>query len=258
MDVDLIGDTMFFSRWEPNFSNLVSGATGPGFGHAFEKTFTMWESGLEDSMSHHQIARYEMGGLQLLLVFEVDAYVDDAIVVGSASTAPANPDISAALESMSIDSAPSTPSPANEVNVILRGTPVLTESLVELKCWKVGKRGQSVSRSIVPQLWLSQTYNLFVGHHKDGLISQPIECQDMRSSMDKWEIDNAMNLAELVRVITEIKRAVKDSKGVGENGHKQCMLVFERGVGLRLFERKGKGLVLGEGVKERCWKGREG
>jgi len=52
----------------------------------------------------------------------------------------------------------------------------------------------------------------------------------------------------MVRIIKEIKEAAKEVK----DG--KCMLVYQRGSKtLELYERKGKGIVLPAGVKNKCW-----
>ena len=76
-DVDLVGDTMFFSRWEASTVEYITGALESGHGHSFEKSFTTFHDDLKDSTSNHRIVRYNLGGLECMVRFEVDAYADD-------------------------------------------------------------------------------------------------------------------------------------------------------------------------------------
>jgi len=67
IDVDLVCDTMFFSRWEASNVRLITGASQSGHGHSFEKAFAAFDNELSDSMSHHRIVRYTLGGLECMV-----------------------------------------------------------------------------------------------------------------------------------------------------------------------------------------------
>ncbi len=46
MDVDIIEDTMFFTRWEPKQVRIITGARESGYGYDFEKAFLSFASDL--------------------------------------------------------------------------------------------------------------------------------------------------------------------------------------------------------------------
>jgi hypothetical protein len=79
IDVDVIEDTMFFTRWEENQLQIITGARDSGYGHEFKKAFLSFDSNLQESSGHHRMIRYNLGGIECIVRFEVDGYVDDGL-----------------------------------------------------------------------------------------------------------------------------------------------------------------------------------
>ncbi|KAH9204053.1 hypothetical protein DL95DRAFT_129929 [Leptodontidium sp. 2 PMI_412] len=77
IDVDIVEDTMLLTRWEENQLQIITGARDSGYGHEFEKDFLCFDLNLQGSSGHHRIIRYSLGGIESLVRFEVDGYVDD-------------------------------------------------------------------------------------------------------------------------------------------------------------------------------------
>lgn len=73
----IVEDTLFFSRWEISHSQFVDHTQVPGYGHEFEKAFTRFE--LEDSSGYQRIIQYNLGGIECLVRFEVDGYLDGTV-----------------------------------------------------------------------------------------------------------------------------------------------------------------------------------
>jgi hypothetical protein len=73
IDVNLVNSTLFLTRRERSTRNVIQGFRNSGYGHNFERAFTKPQEGLEDSNGHHRVARYEMGKLNCVVRFEVDA-----------------------------------------------------------------------------------------------------------------------------------------------------------------------------------------
>lgn len=98
---------------------LVKGqAQNFGYGHEFEKAFTIFDQDLTNSSSHHRIVQCNLGGMNCLVRFEADAYFDDCPTSSSHSPSSKSPaenpestenDLSAALESLSSNQAEKTP-----------------------------------------------------------------------------------------------------------------------------------------------------
>ena len=76
INVDMKNNTMFFNQWEEFRLMMINGHQDSGYGHAFEDCDTVREPTLEDSMHLERIVRYELGGLECLVRFEADAYMN--------------------------------------------------------------------------------------------------------------------------------------------------------------------------------------
>ncbi|PMD31698.1 hypothetical protein L207DRAFT_441396 [Hyaloscypha variabilis F] len=190
MDVDIIEDTMFFTRWEPHQVQIITGARDSGYGHEFEKAFLSFASDLKESSGHHRIVRYNLGGIECLVRFGVDGYLgDDVSVDNKTSTVK---ELEQALADLNIQdsnkvSATATATAA-EVKVIEKGRLVDDSTTLELK-----SRSLNMSLKMaeyIPQLWISQTRNLFVGRHKNGLVKEQVKKFDMSEYFPTWENKN--------------------------------------------------------------------
>jgi hypothetical protein len=246
IDVDVVEDTMFFTRWEENQVQIITGARDSGYGHEFEKAFLSFDSNLQESSGHHRIVHYNLGGIDCLVRFEVDGYVDDGLD-------PDNPtsivnELGQAFSSLQVQNSTNAFAslPADEVKVIERGRLVDDNTILELKSRSAGLKMQE----IVPQAWISQTRNVFVGRHKEGLVENEPQRLNMGEHFPAWESKNQEHLRTLVGFISEIKEVVKRAKGA------KCMLVCkmeEKPRVVRLYERNGKNFFLPKGARETCW-----
>ena len=240
IDVDIVEDTMFFTRWEENQVQIITGARDSGYGHEFEKAFLSFDSNLQESSGHHRIVRYSLGGIESLVRFEVDGYVDDGSGIDD--------ELNQALSSLYVQNSANIfdSSPASEVKVIQRGRLVDSKTILELKSRSASLKMQE----IIPQLWIAQTYHLFVGRHKEGLVEVEPERLNMDEHFPAWESRNQGHLSTLVGLITEIKEIAKGWKGG------KCMLVCkmdEKPRALRLYKRNGKDFFLPVAAREKCW-----
>lgn len=241
IDVDIIEDTMFFTRWEESKFQIIAGRFQSGYGHEFEKAFLRYDSKLQESSGHHRIVRYNLGGVECLVRFEVDGYVgngfgdDDELTQALSGLQVQSPENLFALN------------PASEVKVIQRGRLVNNQTILELK----SRSSTNIKMNeIIPQLWISQTHNLFVGRHKEGLVEAEPERFHMDEKFPNWEVANQEHLRTLVTLITEIRNVAKGIKGG------QCMLVCkqeEKPRVLRVYKRNGAAFFLPKGVREVCW-----
>ena len=240
IDVDIVEDTMFLTRWEENQLQIITGARDSGYGHEFEKAFLSFDLNLQESSGHYRIIRYSLGGIESLVRFEVDGYVDDGSDIDD--------ELSQALSGLHVQNSAKVfaLSPASEVKVIQRGRLVDNKTILELKSRSASLKMQE----IIPQLWISQTYYLFVGRHKDGLVEVEPERLNMDELFPTWESRNQEHLSTLVGLITEIREIAKGVKGG------KCMLVCrmkEKPRVLRVYKRNGKNFFLPAGARERYW-----
>lgn len=246
IDVDVIEDTMFFTRWEENQIQTITGARDSGYGHEFEKAFLSFDSDLQESSGHHRIVGYNLGGIDCLVRFEVDGYVDDGLGIDTQTSTV--DELGQALSGLHVQTSTDVfaSSPAAEVKVIERGRLVDNNTILELKSRSGGLRMQE----IIPQLWISQTHHLFVGRHKEGLVDVEPERLNMEEHFPAWEDRNQEHLGTLVGLITDVKEVAKRANGG------KCMLLCkteERPRVLRVYERNGKQIFLPKGAREKCW-----
>lgn len=145
IEVDILGHTMILTRWEANPTNILSGDS-TGFGHEFEKCFTDQLEDLKKSTGHHRIVKYTLGGLQLLVRFEVDAYVSSSIEQESHSD-----NMALKLGNMNIQNPSTATTPVGHVKVLRAGQLVDSTSLLEVKTR--GKGTGIQLGQVMPQLY---------------------------------------------------------------------------------------------------------
>jgi hypothetical protein len=146
IEVELIEETLFLTRWEKNPVRIITGSFHSGHGHEFENAFLKFEEGLEESSSHHRIEEYEIGGMKWVVRFEADGYFEeDRGSEGSTIVRDSQPrlEMSAAMKAVSLESDP-MPRMLEGVAVIQKGHLVSPESILEVKC--VGKMVANLER----------------------------------------------------------------------------------------------------------------
>lgn len=201
--VEIAGDkTALFTRVEKRTKQTISEVQG--YGHNFEKACTKIPTG---STAHHRIVGYTFGGLKCIVRHETDGYVDGK------SPHELTDDVSDVLKGLSISKVGSTINQHRPGAVIVEtdGKAVDPSSTLEIKT-RVAHRRLKMAE-VTPQLWISQTPNLVVGYHRDGVFDH-VQPRDMREELRRWESANQSNLCKLAALLTKIIKVVKFS----ENG----------------------------------------
>ncbi|KUJ12351.1 uncharacterized protein LY89DRAFT_206066 [Mollisia scopiformis] len=236
IDVDMINNTMFFNQWEEFRLMMINGHQDSGYGHAFENCVTAREPTLEDSIHHERIVRYELGGLECLVRFEADAYLN----------------ADGSREHLAIDPPAPKPSrpvlrpPYKLVHVVSRGHYVDPDLIAEIK--SCSTLNFNINKTL-DQLWFSQTKHLCVGRHKEGLVTEKLEMKDMREELKKWEASNQEHLINMIRVIREIREIAKTTR--------KCTVICTMIDGVKclsVFNRKGADMAIRPEVVKRCWR----
>jgi len=241
IDVDLINNTMFFNQWEEFRLMMINGHQDTGYGHAFEDCVTATEPTLEDSMHHDRIVRYELGGLECLVRFEADAYLNtdgggesrEHLAIPTSDPPAPKP------------SRPVLRPPYKLVHVVSRGHYINPDLIAEIKSCSTLKLNID---KMLPQLWFSQTKHLCVGRHKEGLVTEKLKMRDMREELKKWEARNQGHLINMIRVIKEIREIAKTAR--------KCTIICTIVDGVKclsVFSRKGDGMAIRPEVVKRCW-----
>jgi len=193
-----------------------------GYGHNFEKAYTKIPTG---STGHHRIVGYTFGGLKCLVRHETDGYVDNK------SPRELTEDLSDALRGLSISKVGSVLNRPAAVKVETGGKAVDPSSTLEIKT-RVAHRQLDMAE-VSSQLWISQTPNLVVGYHRNGVFDN-VRLRDMTDELGRWESINQRDLCKLAALLTKIIEVAKlssDRTALVEYG---CLS------NLRIFAGKGK------------------
>jgi hypothetical protein len=244
IDVEIVGvKTALFTRVSDKTTQFPRGNNG--FGHNFEKTYTKDHIGT----GHHRIVSYYFGGMKLIVRYEVDGYMDGegSVPSTSASTQEGVNTLVDAFGGLSIakDKKPtidrlSTAKGSKDtggppaMNIKSGGRQVNTSSILEIKT-RVSHKKLPMG-DVLPQLWISQTPNLVIGYHQNGLFSD-VQVQNMTDDLTAWEEKNQDHLGVLAALIKKIIAEVK------RLGIRSAVVRYDGGDGLKVFavqESKGK------------------
>jgi hypothetical protein len=228
---------------------LVHGEGNSGYGHEFEKAFTKFDENLANSAAHHRIVQYNLGGMNCLVRFKADAYIDDHSSSDNLELTGIDNGICTTLQSLSLEEQgkDAKSAPQSEVRSIQSGRLVPPASVIEIK-----SRNQKFKMEhVIPQLWFSQTEHLLVGYHRQGLIEEEPERYEMESYFKDWEIQHEEQLRKFVSLILRIRDAVQETEG------KRGAIIYshvEKPTKLRIVKTAKDGLMALLGDEKRCWK----
>ncbi|KZP03187.1 hypothetical protein FIBSPDRAFT_688699, partial [Athelia psychrophila] len=153
IDTQLAGDgTVLLNRWETRTREDGQGS----YGFNLEKAATSPLAGCEEATSYHRIVKYDLGGLSMVVRFEVDAFIPP----GQREKV----DDESFLKAFSAPTVSGAPIPAKPGGLTIRhgGQMVPQSSLIELKS------GRIKWPEVYPQLYVSQTPWLYKAAHENG------------------------------------------------------------------------------------------
>jgi hypothetical protein len=258
IDMQLAGDrTVLFNRWEVRTREQMSGYT---YGFNFETASTRPASGCERSTGHHRIVRYvrysilcvcskadtlcsqDLNGLQMVVRFEVDAYIPSASTLKPrpAQAATTLDDLIGALSGVNLRT-PNTESPAKsivrgsagatKITVVTGGAYVPQSAIIEMTTRATHRESEYDWKESYPQLFLSQTQHHFLAVHQRGHFVRVNKRKLQSSELDSVNTLIQSDLKKLRRVLDIIKYIVIKH---GEQG--RLSLVCKGGV-LKIFQR---------------------
>ncbi|KAI5848346.1 hypothetical protein BZA05DRAFT_475411 [Tricharina praecox] len=171
------------------------GSASDGYGKSLERRFTRRQECSRESVMHCRAVGYTLGGLRLLVRFEVDACIGEE---------------EAAAEEVELEPPREVPVTPTGVRIVPGGVLVPEESIVELKSKAKGKRYIRQAE----QLWFSRTPILIIGYHEGGGNIVEVEQRDVEKTgwLEKWELTNTEKLQKLVRAL-EMLRTVMVVRG---------------------------------------------
>ena len=207
--IEVIKNIVILCRMETATHEFIGPNEFRGFGHEFEKAYTVNQ--IKGSTGHHRIISYRFGGLNFIIRHETDGYVDDGIIMPSSCSKGKEIDsLSYALGSLSLSIAYSNacliPVARSKLTVKQEGRVIPLESIIEIKT-RVFHKPVSIE-DIAPQLWTSQTPNLVRAYHRAGVFQQP-QLEDVTAHIKRWEAYNQAHLKKLVALIEKLIIVVK-------------------------------------------------
>ncbi|KAK2755638.1 hypothetical protein CKAH01_17307 [Colletotrichum kahawae] len=208
VNLHLVHQTLVIERCERTARELISGSKNSGWGRNFERKFTKYPSGLEDSTAHHRALRYQLGDLTCVVRFEVDACYEKT-GEGSGSES-----LEGAMGRLTVeDSSEGIAAPSQ----LPRQPPMAQEMAAEIK---TAIKLKSPS-AYMPQLWFGRTPWLIIGQHENGTFGQ-LKINDTAALFTSWEEKHQVDLRKLVTVLARLREAV------AEHGGSHCVAIYEK------------------------------
>ncbi|KAJ6624424.1 hypothetical protein B0H10DRAFT_739122 [Mycena sp. CBHHK59/15] len=246
IDLQLVGNTVLFNRWEKRTRENFSGFT---YGFNFEKASTEPAPGCEESSGHHRIVKYDLNGLKMVVRFEVDACIPSpAKPAGSRKTVKSIDDLADSLAGINLSSstAQAMAKKTEQIHgmsvIINGGTTVPHSSLIELTTRSERRESEYDWKDAYPQLFFSQTPHHFLSVHNRGKFSRTNKRKLSSSELQAVERTIQPSLKKLRVALDIIKNIVSK---YGERG--RLTLVCKDGV-LKVFERDSQANCLPDDV----------
>ncbi|RSL71882.1 hypothetical protein CEP54_001189 [Fusarium duplospermum] len=255
IDLYLVQNTLVIERRERSTKEMIRGYGNSGFGHSFEEAVTEAPPGMADIAGHHRVLRYDLGGLNCAVRFEVDAVhgMPEAENNSQQTDIPLESSVdqlSHSLENVAVGSSKQRHSypGARSVQVITRGTAPPQTQAAEIK--SIRRNGKPLSM-ILPQLWFGRTPYLVRGYHDNGTFTL-IRSENVEENLKDWEAkdQNQMALRGVVSLLGQLREVVRSSET------KSCIAfcVSDKPLKLQVFSTAQRKLPLPEQVIERFWK----
>ncbi|KAH0541836.1 hypothetical protein FGG08_003719 [Glutinoglossum americanum] len=240
IEVEVVGSTVLFSTWTERAKDYVKGFVG--YGREFERAWTRTPAGLEGSMMHNRVVGYSLGGLKVVMRFEVDGCMEEHDAPNQHCT-----DSSTVITPIDDPKHPHTKlTTPTYFTILTHGTLAPASNIIEIKTGSLKKN--LVSLRNLGQLWFSQTPILCIGQYGAGGVFSEVSVKNvlLAGELSRWEEHNRENLKKLVRVLEMIREVVRKEGG-------KCVLVLPQGgktlgVYKRGGEQGGKGKATGMGM----------
>jgi hypothetical protein len=212
MKIEITKNTAIFCRDEAKTMEYIGPQEFRGFGHEFEKAYTI--SQISGSAGHHRIISYRFGDLNFIVRHETDGYVDTDTKTSSPKARKHTQDsLSSMLGALSLSSAnnsPGIPTTGSKLVIKEEGQVVPLESTLEIKTRVLHKPLEI--QEIAPQLWVSQTPKLVRAYHQNGTFQRPV-VEDVAAVIKSWEERKQNDLRKLAALIRKIINLVKECGG---------------------------------------------
>jgi hypothetical protein len=207
--IEVTKKTAIFCRDEAKTVEYIGPQEFRGFGHEFEKAYTIPQ--ISGSSGHHRIISYRFSDLNFIVRHETDGYIDtSAEVCSSKAKSHTQDDLSSLLGALSISPANLSPGiiPTGSQLLIKKGGQIVPlESTLEIKT-RVSHKPLKI-QEVASQLWASQTPKLVRAYHQNGTFQRP-EVEDVAAEIKSWEEHKQKDLRKLAALIRRIISLTKE------------------------------------------------
>ncbi|KAH8430079.1 uncharacterized protein LDX57_007749 [Aspergillus melleus] len=234
MLIEVIGDTVFFSRRENSPTETIQNVRG--FGHTFPEAYTTWGENIRNSESHQRLITFDFANMKCLVRFESDGYLPDLIpehlkiqkdpISNKDYVGPE--DILSSMQAATISTVHSAipeqePSP---LRILKRGRYIPQCAIFDLKTRSARKADFDTLSEQMGRLWIRQIPNFVLAYHRSGKFDD-IRVQDVRQEIKQWEQSQQPDLrrfASLLQMIISFARSTEDRKLELEHGEDEKFL----------------------------------
>ena len=224
INVEVTKNTALFCREEEKTMEYIGPHQFRGFGHEFEKAYTVTK--IRGSTGHHRVISYRFSDLNFVVRYETDGYVD----INTKTSLGAQDDLSSTLDALSLSPVTThlkiVPS-ESKMTIKKEGQEVPLESILEIKT-RVSHKPINFEE-IASQLWVSQTHKLVRAYHQNGIFQNPV-VEDISATIKSWEArkqDDLRKLAGLIKIIIDLVRDGGGNAVVKYNAVKDKLLIFK-------------------------------
>ena len=235
-----VGNTLILERCEGSDAMMLHGSPDSGYGHSFERAFTRPHPGCEDTLGHHRVLLYDVGGVRCAVNFEVDACFGAEGVDEVSSTAEET-----SKDTLDSPAEDDDPDPS-VVKVIHRGSGTPQPAVAELK----------ITRKklwwLLPQMWFGRNRYFIRGvcPSKPGRVEN-IEATELAREFTSWEETPAIqkSLRKLATLLSRLRGLVRATE------EKACALVYGAGdvSTLNVYAWTPERGALPGDIVEKCW-----
>ncbi|KAL9584331.1 MAG: hypothetical protein Q9212_002191 [Teloschistes hypoglaucus] len=219
--VEVVGNTVFFNRHENSPTQLIHGVKG--YGHTFPEAYTTWDAEVSGSASHQRLLRYNLAGLDCILRFESDGYLQ-SMVPGEVDPPAAGRgqqigerekenDLASIMERTKVSSSQVVGEQYNKgpLRIEQSGRRIPQDAMFDLKTRGAWRKDFNVLEDELPRYWVAQIPNFILARHKSGRFDD-IEVHHIRDDVQRWQEENQQDLKRLVWFLREIIAAAKARK----------------------------------------------
>jgi hypothetical protein len=181
-------------------------------GHAFPDRYTRWQKGVEGSASHQRIISYQFAGLELLVRFEADGYLEEELRqeegVDQGATKEREDDTA---KERGDDTAEKTIPEIDNIHIRAAGQLIPQHAIFELKTRSVNKKSSDQISDHLPRMWTAQIPFCILAFHESGLFkSEDITIQDVREKVAAWQEDNQKLLHQFSVLLKKLVSLARD------------------------------------------------